>query len=85
MRQRFSSVLVLITITYVLAKPIIFSPEERRSCPLFQQIGCVSDVLEKACEPDETPDFVEKTGLESIWMCCCPVRQRCRVTSGCRR
>jgi len=48
----------------------IFS--QRRSCPLFQQVGCVSDSLEKAFEQGLDLDFVEKADSESIWMCCCP-------------
>jgi hypothetical protein len=69
----FVAIAVLWGPTCANADQMIFSPEERRSCPLFQQIGCVSDVLEKACEPDEDAGFVEKTGVESIWMCCCPM------------
>lgn len=51
---------------------IIHSPTERHACPHYQQIGCLSDTLEKACLSDEELSFTMKTEVESVWMCCCP-------------
>ena len=48
---------------------ILGTYDERRSCSHFQSIGCISDVLEKACENEFTFGALEE---ESVWMCCCP-------------
>jgi len=52
--------------------------KERRACPHYQQAGCMLDVLEKACEPDEGPAaaHLEMHREESIYMCCCPAPYR---------
>jgi len=52
----------------------IASQEQRRACPHYQRMGCLLDVMEKTCEPDEGPAAMQlqmhKT--ESLYMCCCP-------------
>ena len=63
------SALVLLCAASAAAINIQGSAEDRRSCPHFQHIGCISDVLEKACENEFTLDALE---TESVWMCCCP-------------
>merc|ERR1712166_824484 len=39
----------------------------------FSSKSAASAILSKACEPDEEPTFLEKLGLESVYMCCCPL------------
>jgi len=53
---------------------IIASMQERRQCPLWQNMGCFLDAIEKACEPDEgsPSNLIKKHTVESAWMCCCP-------------
>merc|ERR1712139_418315 len=65
-------VFLVLLATWVHAETNIHPQADRHSCPLYQNIGCISDTLEKASEPDEGLDFIKKTETESIWMCCCP-------------
>eukprot|EP00418_Pyrodinium_bahamense_P008328 CAMPEP_0179110336 /NCGR_PEP_ID=MMETSP0796-20121207/51488_1 /TAXON_ID=73915 /ORGANISM="Pyrodinium bahamense, Strain pbaha01" /LENGTH=203 /DNA_ID=CAMNT_0020808465 /DNA_START=92 /DNA_END=703 /DNA_ORIENTATION=- len=53
----------------------IASEAERKACPFYQQMTCLLDVMEKACEPDEGPPhgLIAKGSTESAWMCCCPM------------
>merc|ERR1719316_173353 len=50
------------------------SKEERNKCSKWQQMGCVLDVAEKACEPDEggVAELASQSAQESVWLCCCP-------------
>jgi len=70
--MRNALITLCLVVAYVSAHKNIKTQAERHSCPLYQNIGCISDTLEKACEPDEGLDFIKKTETESIWMCCCP-------------
>ena len=48
---------------------------QRRSCPHWQNIGCLGDVVEKLCEakgPRDGGELLNPAVRESLWMCCCP-------------
>ena len=67
--MKLALLLLAIFASQVAGGNIRGSAEERRSCPHFQHIGCLSDVLEKACENEFALGALEP---ESVWMCCCP-------------
>lgn len=51
----------------------IASQISRRKCPTYQNMGCLLDIAEKICEPDEDPMALKQWGNEeSVWLCCCP-------------
>jgi len=59
--------------------PNFGTKEERDSCPFWQNIGCLMDGHEKACEKEEGHEDVPETNplfnpiaTESMYMCCCP-------------
>jgi len=58
----------------VLPSRSIASREQRRGCPHYQRVGCLLDVMEKTCEPDEGPAAMQLQmhREESLYMCCCP-------------
>jgi len=45
----------------------------REQCPYYQQMGCLLDIAEKACEPDEGDPrtLIDHKSPESVWLCCC--------------
>eukprot|EP00927_Polykrikos_kofoidii_P011467 TRINITY_DN14877_c0_g1_i1.p1 TRINITY_DN14877_c0_g1~~TRINITY_DN14877_c0_g1_i1.p1 ORF type:complete len:205 (-),score=34.55 TRINITY_DN14877_c0_g1_i1:76-690(-) len=46
----------------------------RKACPHYQQMQCLLDISEKACEPDEEPlPLLDWNERESVWLCCCPL------------
>eukprot|EP00746_Dinoflagellata_sp_MGD_P136744 gnl/MRDRNA2_/MRDRNA2_70628_c0_seq1.p1 gnl/MRDRNA2_/MRDRNA2_70628_c0~~gnl/MRDRNA2_/MRDRNA2_70628_c0_seq1.p1 ORF type:complete len:220 (+),score=40.34 gnl/MRDRNA2_/MRDRNA2_70628_c0_seq1:76-735(+) len=60
-------------------KVSIGTKDQRNKCPRWQQMGCLLDTAEKACEAGEgdvgegdVKTLVSKLERESIWMCCCP-------------
>jgi len=45
----------------------------RMACPHYQQMQCLLDISEKACEPDEEPlPLLDYEAVEGVWLCCCP-------------
>lgn len=47
---------------------------ERRSCPGWQHMSCMLDVLEKTCsrEGSSPTALLSKKSTESVYLCCCP-------------
>mmetsp|Transcript_47613 Transcript_47613/g.101919 ORF Transcript_47613/g.101919 Transcript_47613/m.101919 type:complete len:220 (-) Transcript_47613:48-707(-) len=62
---------------------IIADQEARKACPHYQQMQCMLDISEKACEPDEDPlPLVQWHAQESVWLCCCPLPYKpCHVSA----
>ena len=49
--------------------------EDRRACPHWQAVGCLSDTLEKLCESKsdaESRKLLRPDTGENVWLCCCP-------------
>merc|ERR1711907_882867 len=66
-------ILLLLSLSVADRASAISKDWERRTCPHFQQISCLGDVLEKACEPGEPPAWLDPMAVESVWMGCCPL------------
>jgi len=62
----------------------IHSYKDRRQCKYWQQSGCLLDVLEKICSPEEPiekviKDILNSNAAENLFFCCCPLPyKRCK-------
>ena len=50
---------------------VVGTAAERRTCPQFQSMSCLTDLMEKICENEL--EILGKDVEESVWMCCCPL------------
>jgi len=68
-----TTVFALINLVCLAAADMVADRASRKKCPYYQQMQCLLDVSEKACEPDEEPlSLLDWGAQESIWLCCCP-------------
>merc|ERR1712232_1543348 len=73
-RSVVSKLVFLLALVRLDKVAAIESKEARTACPYYQNMQCLLDISEKACEPDESPiELLQWNAQESIWLCCCPL------------